>query len=460
MSSSRLGWLSRLALLLCALLGATPALAAAEDPDLIPVPTPPDVISELDGFLSQLLRDNADVVTAQLEIERVRGVARQALAALLPSLSASGTLQYIQPSGGGVALPSGTGSTGGTTTGTSGLVVTSTPVYATAGLSLSQSLVAPRSWYALGTNQRSIASARASAEDRQRTTLLAAAGDLLSVLSAASAAEVSRVGLRAALDVMNMTARKLELGSATRLDLVRTQQDVESARATVISANEALRKTREALGLVLGQSRAFGLSPALTVESIEAALERRCQPLAPARRPDVEAASLDVEIAQRTARDSQLAYLPSLSLSATVSASTVAQLSGANWSANLLLALAVPIWDGGAREGVSRAARASLQEKRAQLGAVERSAVVQSAQARRGIAVAEEAEAVAQRALRLSEERARLTRSAFQSGTGTSFDLVDAARKAREDELNQVAKKYARVRARVEALLASASCQR
>ena len=191
------------------------------DPDLVAVPAPPGDIVDLDAFIVQLLQGNADVVVARQEIERTRGVARQALAALLPTLSASGTLQYSQPSGGYATSPSGTGGSASSTSATN-LVLSSSPLVATGTLSLSQSLIAPRALYALGTNDRSIASARATAEDRVRTTLTTAADDLLAEVSAARTAEVSRVGLRSALEVMAMTARKLELGSATRLDLVRT----------------------------------------------------------------------------------------------------------------------------------------------------------------------------------------------------------------------------------------------
>lgn len=461
MSRSHTRWLTRAACASCSFLilldaGQALALPAAieQDPDLAPVADPIQRIDEVDGFLTQLLRQNTDVLTAQLEVERTRGVARQALAALLPSVNASGTVQFAQPNGSGVSSQNG----GASTNSTAGLIVTSAPVYATAGLSLSQSLVAPRSWYALGTSQRSTASAHATAKDRVRTTLLLATGDLLAERSAASAADASRVGLRAALEVMAMTARRLELGSATRLDLVRTQQDVESARSTVISANEALQKAREALGLVLGQSHAVAVEGTLSIDAIEAAIAQRCTEVPSARRPDVEAAAIDVEIAQRTLQDSALAYLPSLSLSASFSASSVTQLSGDHWSANLLGSLTVPIWDGGGREGTRRAALASLNVKRLQFEGVTRAATVQAVQTTRGIAVAAEAEEVAQRAYNLAAERARLTRAAFDSGTGTSFDLVDAARQARAAELDRVAKQYARARARIEARLAAASC--
>lgn len=428
-----------------------------EDPDLKPVPEASGSIADMDAFLTQLLQGNADVAVARQEIERARGAARQALAALLPTLSASGSLQYQQPTGGYSAALSGSGASSGAMS-ASNLILSSTPLLATGTLSLSQSLISPRALYAVGTNDRSIASAQAAAEDRVRTTLLAAADDLLAERSAARTAEISRVGLRTALEVMTMTARKLELGSATQLDLMRTKQDVENARFSVVNANETLRKAREALGLVIGAGTALGVSPELPIDSIETALLRRCQPRAIEQRPDVKAATLDTEIAVRTVRDRLLAYVPSLSLTGNASVSNVAQLSGENWSFNILGTLSVPIWDGGANAGAGRAARAALLEKRVQLGATTRAAAVQKNQAARSVQVAQAAQAVAQRSQALTAEVARLTRSAFVSGTGTSFDVVDAARKAREAELDLVGRKHDLVRARIADLLTAATC--
>lgn len=451
------------------LLAALAARAAAEparlpvrlqldkDPDLAAVPEAPASIVDLDAFVAQVLQGNVDVAVARQEVERARGLARQALAALLPTLSASGSLQYHQPTGGYAAAASGAGGSGSAMSASS-LFLSNSAFFATGTLSLSQSLLSPRALYAIGTSDRSIASAQATADDRVRTTLITAADDLLAEVSAARTAEVSRVGLRSAIEVMAMTARKVELGSATQLDLLRTKQDVENARATVLSANEALRKTREALGLVMGMDTAFGASPTLPIDSIEAVLQRRCQPRSLEQRSDLRAATLDSEIAERTMHDSLLAYAPSLSLSSNASVSNVAQLSGENWSFSVLGTLSVPIWDGGASVGARRAARATLAQKRAQLDGVTRAAAVQQTQTARSVLVAEAAQAVAQRSQAQAAELARLTRAAFASGTGTSFDVVDAARKAREAELDLIGKKVDLLRARVEALLAAATC--
>ena len=54
---------------------------------------------------------------------------------------------------------------------------------------------------------------------------------------------------------------------------------------------------------------------------------------------------------------------------------------------------------------------------------------------------------------------ARLSRVAFESGTGTSFDLVDSGRRQREAELDLAVKEFDVVKAKIAALLATATCE-
>jgi outer membrane protein TolC len=127
-----------------------------------------------------------------------------------------------------------------------------------------------------------------------------------------------------------------------------------------------------------------------------------------------------------------------------------------SWSIQALLT--VPIWDGGARYGSIRSARASAEEQRIQLDATKRSALVQDIQARRAIEVAGDARRVSAKNRDLAVEAARLTQAAFVGGSGTSFDVLDTARRRRDAELDLVQKEYELARARLDAVLVQSSC--
>jgi outer membrane protein TolC len=65
---------------------------------------------------------------------------------------------------------------------------------------------------------------------------------------------------------------------------------------------------------------------------------------------------------------------------------------------------------------------------------------------------------VSRRSRDIAKETARLSRVAYENGTGTSFDLVDTGRRLREAELDLTIKEFEVLRARISALLALATC--
>lgn len=432
------------AIVLAALLVLAPKGARADgaDPDLNPVPPAKDVVRSLGDVLSRVSNGSADVLVAREEVERSRGLWRQALALALPTINLTGSLQVGGNSGGNQDVL-GTAGTSGTATG---------------AVSLSQPLLAPRAWYGVRTAQRSVEASQLAASDKERSTLANAVDAVVAVAVAERAADVSRSGLTSAIEVLELTHKKERTGSATRLDIVRAEQDVGNARAAVVTANESVRKAREALGLALGSAEAHGIDAALSLEGLEPALRGRCTAGPIERRPDVLAAQANLDVAERGVTSAKLAYAPTATLSATAQAATGTLDASRTQSWSVQALLTVPIWDGGARYGSIRSARAVAEESRIQLDATKRSALVQEIQARRAIDVAVDARRVSAKNRDLAVEAARLTQAAFSSGSGTSFDMADAARRRRDAELDLVQKEYGLARARLDALLVQSTC--
>ena len=118
----------------------------------------------------------------------------------------------------------------------------------------------------------------------------------------------------------------------------------------------------------------------------------------------------------------------------------------------------MPFYEGGAREGALRENRALADEATQRLEAARRAASVQVTQARRAVEVAEQNRRVAERARDLARETERLSRIAFQAGTGTSLDLIESGRRLREAELQLALQEFGLVQARIAALLAVSRC--
>ena len=99
---------------------------------------------------------------------------------------------------------------------------------------------------------------RLSVDDKKRTLALSLANQIVAVVTAERSADINRVGLKVALEQLEITRRKQALGAANGLDVVRAEQNAANARAALVSGDESLREAREALGLALGLRRGDG----------------------------------------------------------------------------------------------------------------------------------------------------------------------------------------------------------
>ena len=116
------------------------------------------------------------------------------------------------------------------------------------------------------------------------------------------------------------------------------------------------------------------------------------------------------------------------------------------------------LYDGGLRYATREERAAETRLAAEQVTEAKRQARLQVMQAFRNVRTSEATLIVAARTRELAAETARLTKVAYVNGSGTSFDLVDTARKLREAELDYTIKEFDVLRAKIAALLALATC--
>ncbi len=440
-----------------------PVQIQVSDPMLEPVPPAPVQVSSWKEALDLLRQRSTDLRTALAQVESAAGLRRVALAALLPGLTGVVSTQYnvLNPEAttflGGGGVGGGIGG-GGVPTGSDSLRPTSPPFIGT--LSASVPVFNLQAITALGTAREAQRTAALSLAEvrRQLTGLLAQA--LVLVSAQERLAEVNRVNLRTALERLALAQRRLELGAGTRLDVVRVQQDAESARTLVVTGDERLRQARESLGLALGTPGAVGLARGTRLETLLMSAKRDCQHLEDlSGRADLAAARSRSIVAERQVTEVKAQYAPTLSLGSTLLALTVEDGFAEVPAWNIGATLTLPFWEGGARGGRLRQTRAEAEVARQAVVELERNVTVEVAQARRGVDVAVSARDIASRERGLAEENDRLTRRAFEVGTGTSLELIQTAAALRQSELALVVREFELEQARVAAFLAEASCE-
>jgi outer membrane protein TolC len=418
------------------------------DPMLAPVPAAPRQVETWEEALVLLRERSTDLESAQANIDRAEGRWRQSLAALLPNARFSASVSYdlrnpdrpVLPGAGGApadgSVPLGAGT-----------------------VSLTQSVVDLSAWRGLSSAEAAQRSAEASLQDVRRRLTQGLARSLVAVVAAERAAELNRVGLRQALERAALVQRTLELGAATQLDVARTRQDVEVARQSLISGDEQLRRSREALGLALGFDQAVGVSPRFQLQGLVAETQNSCKPLeGVSERADLLAARSQVDSARESRRQASAGYLPTLGLASNLAAYTTDPGFGrvSTWSISAVLA--VPIWEGGLRRGlVSERAGAERQAEQT-LERTRRDVEFEVARTRRGVEVAEALVKTAAEGRSLAEQTDQLTRRSFEIGRGSSLELVQSAAALRQAELALALREFELVQARLEGFLTEARC--
>ncbi|MBV9945852.1 MAG: TolC family protein [Myxococcales bacterium] len=316
----------------------------------------------------------------------------------------------------------------------------------------------PRAWYGIGTARLAEAVARLDLAERRRLIAQSIAQAMLATLAAERVAELNRVGLRAALARATLAQTKARLGSGTALDIDRAEQDVAAARTQVVTGDESLRQSREALGLALGSPISIAAPGDLDLSLFEETVAATCRMNAEVEaRADVSAARERVRLAERAVSDVWLQFVPSVSVISQLAWGSQA-LFGPQTTWNVEGVLNVPIWDGGARYGRLRDAGAAADQARQALAQARRGALVNVTQSQRAIEVARASRDLAQRQRDLAARIDQRTREGYLHGLGTSLDLVTSAQALRQAEINLVLLQFQASQARINAVLANADC--
>jgi outer membrane protein TolC len=432
-----------------------PAPIAIDDPMLAPPLPASRAVASWQEALAIVRERSTDLRNAQANVDRAEAQQRTALAGLLPTITGSttGTYNFIRRTTAQVAAVGPDGKPIFTP------FTTPVELFATGSLQITQPIVQARAAYALGTARTQEEAARLTSSDLRRTLAASVADAIVTVIVSEKATAIHRQGLRQALERVELSRRRNVGGAVAGLDVIRAMQDAASARATLVSGDEALRRARESLGLALGLAEPVGVAPSLDAAALEAATRAICKPVKTVdERSDVAAARAQEELGRRAVTDAQLAFAPTLTAQSTLATTTIDTGAAPNTTWNVQAVLQWLIWDGGARYGALRDTKAQAVQAAQRLELARRTASIQVLQALRAVDVAEQALAVAVEARDVAAESDRLTRIGYEQGANTSIELVLSASALRQAELNRLLREYDLVRARIAAHLTLSVC--
>jgi outer membrane protein TolC len=417
-------------LLAAALSAALPAPAGtAQAAQAEPASLAAPALSELTlvDALAELDRQSPTLRQARARADEAGALTRQAGAALLPSLTASGTWlrnsdeviidlsplkALLGPAG--AALPG---------------PITQQPLESVSGtLALRVPLLVPTAWFELGAARAAARGAAAQAEAARHglRTSLAATAHLGAAGEAALAATERAVENAARL--AESAERRVKAGTAAPLDALRARTEEVRRQGDLVRVRADLARVRLAIGTLLGREAPVRIvtEPVEPTAPGPRAADEELVAEALAHRPELTAAEAQAAAAEGQVRAARARLAPQVSATGAAYAADAEYPTGKHGGWRVTLDLTWPLYDGGQRYGKRREAEARLEQARAG-EAAQRLAVGQEARdAARDQEVAIERLRLAGEQRRLAAEAAATASRGYQAGVASSLDVVDA----------------------------------
>jgi outer membrane protein TolC len=300
----------------------------------------------------------------------------------------------------------------------------------------------------LGVARQGVDVARLREVRSRQDFLLRVAQAYYLVVSRAEA--VKAVETKVTLDRKHLAAAKaqLELGQASRTTVLRADlvatQDEQSLRSQRIALDAARRQ----LAILIGVSG----SPDV---------ERPAEPATPtgsegeqvrdamAQRVDLRAADISLQMAERTVSSVWWGFAPTLDLSWAYRWTEAQGFANQRGSWNLLLALNMPIYDGGVRYADLRDSRSKVIEARAQRRALGLEIESDIVRLRAEVESADTGVVSARKAVSLARATVEDMEASFEVGAATQLDVLDASQRRLDAELQLTSSLYSRDLARL-----------
>jgi outer membrane protein TolC len=256
-------------------------------------------------------------------------------------------------------------------------------------------------------------------------------------------------------DQLGFVEQQLELGRATRSDVLRSQVDLNNARVALLNAENGARTAQYALAEAVGVTEP--LAPAedaqLEVEPLGAGREELLARALSAS-PSLTAIRAQAAADEAAVSSAKSAYLPTLSARGGW-AWAKEEFPPRNRSWSVALFGSLPLFDGFNRERALYQARATLDQTRTAERAEELALRRELDQALGTIDAAAASIGLAEQTVELSAEDLRVTQERYRLGLATILDLQSAQIALRAAEVDLIRRRfdYQIGLARLEALL-------
>lgn len=251
--------------------------------------------------------------------------------------------------------------------------------------------------------------------------------------------KVNEAQVLSAAHHLDFAKKRFSAGTGLRIDVVRAETDLVSARQLLINAHLSLDTARDALGVLTGigglplPSEMPKLPPATDDESdmVTMALDRRL---------DIRLGKANLDLARRDYRSGWAAFLPTADMAWAGSyhftdMSDFASQDRSRW--NLIFNVNVPIFQW-ANIGTLWSKKTAIKIAELQISESKLAASQEVRQFRRDYLAAKSTEEIARTQVDLAREGFDLAMTAYRTGVGSSLEVTDARQTVSLAEINML----------------------
>jgi outer membrane protein TolC len=375
------------------------------------MPPPVDRVT-FDEAIARAIDRNPTVAIAATNILRAEALLQQARAAVLPRL---------------------TGNVANTTldTGREFNDQTVQPRNQTLfGLNLGVPVLAASQWAARAQAMDQVEIARLSQTDTRRQIAVSTASAYLAVIGQKRQVEVITTALETARGQLEYNTRRREGGVGSRLNELRSAQLLQATQAQLEVLALGVRRSQEALGVLLAANGAVDTNGEPSFDIPAEVTENEWLP----NRPDIRVLLEQQRANERIVKDSRYDWWPTANVVFGPQVLTPSGLFQPSRSWSLAVQLSQPIFEGGQRRGLRRQREALFQASQLTVTRAEIAARSEVRIARESVAARERALDAARQAAQTANEVLKITIVAFDAGSTTNIEVIDAQRSARDAE--------------------------
>jgi outer membrane protein TolC len=291
--------------------------------------------------------------------------------------------------------------------------------------------------------QQNMKATQFSAEDVRDLVALSVTGAYLQVVSGGAQVDSARAQVATAQATYQQAVDRHDAGVAARIDVTRSQVELQTEQQRLTSVENDLAKQRIAFGRLIGlpPAQEFTLTDALPFAPLNNMTLDQALSTAAANRADLKAADAQIHAAELTKRAAEDERLPTISVGADYGVIGVDP-TNSHGTFSLTGMVKVPIWNGRRAHGDIEQADAALEQRRAEyqdlrgrIDAEIRTAFLDLNSAATQVGVADSNRKLAADTLQQARDR-------FAAGVADTVEVVQAQQSVAAAEQSYIASLY------------------